>query len=98
MLRELTLPADGPAEALAEVVRRRGLRYSRAHVRAAVGRHRGRAHAQGLPALFFDGRRCEASMAHVEAWCARPEPLAVLAPPKDSRQPEDTETEGTEAP
>ena len=39
MLRDLTLPVDGPAEPLAELARRRGLRYSRAHVRAAVERH-----------------------------------------------------------
>ncbi|HYO64685.1 MAG TPA: hypothetical protein VEU33_01275, partial [Archangium sp.] len=39
MLRDLTLPRDGPAEPLAELARRRGLRYSRAHVRAAVERH-----------------------------------------------------------
>jgi len=65
---------------------------ARARVREADALRRG--HAQGLPALFFDGRRCEASMAHIEAWCARPELLSVLAPPTDSRQ----DTERTEAP
>ena len=36
-----------------------------------------RARAMGLPALFLDGRRCEAPLGHVEAWCSQPE-LRVL--------------------
>lgn len=39
MLRDLSLPSDGPGEALAELARRLGLRYSRTHVRAAIERH-----------------------------------------------------------
>lgn len=31
--------ADGPAQVLSELARRRGLRYSRTHVRAALARH-----------------------------------------------------------
>lgn len=65
---------------------------ARARVRAADAARS--AHARGLPALFLDGRRCEAPLAHVEAWFARPELLAVLAAPTDS-QPEDTQLEET---
>ncbi|HZI15897.1 MAG TPA: cysteine peptidase family C39 domain-containing protein, partial [Myxococcus sp.] len=39
MTEPASLPSDGPALALAEAARRRGLRYSRAHVRGLVERH-----------------------------------------------------------
>ncbi|HEX8821523.1 MAG TPA: vitamin K epoxide reductase family protein [Archangium sp.] len=32
-------------------------------------------HARGLPTLFFEGRRCEAPLAHVASWLDRPELL-----------------------
>jgi uncharacterized membrane protein len=48
--------------------------------------------APGLPALFLDGRRCEAPLAHVEAWCSRP-PLRALLQAGDN-----TQSEGTQSP
>jgi uncharacterized membrane protein len=39
MLRDPDVPSDGPAEVLAEVARRLGLRYSRAHIRELLARH-----------------------------------------------------------
>ncbi|HYO58699.1 hypothetical protein, partial [Archangium sp.] len=39
MLRAPDIPSDGPAEILAEVARRLGLRYSRTHVRELLARH-----------------------------------------------------------
>lgn len=39
MLRDPSIPSDGPAEVLAEAARRLGLRYSRTHVRATLARH-----------------------------------------------------------
>jgi uncharacterized membrane protein len=38
-------------------------------------------HARGLPSLFFDGRRCEAPLAHVAMWLDRPALLDTLTPP-----------------
>ncbi|AUX44284.1 uncharacterized protein SOCE26_057480 [Sorangium cellulosum] len=37
-------------------------------------------YADGFPAVFFDGRRCEAPLRHVGAWCARPALLEELPP------------------
>jgi len=37
-------------------------------------------HAKGVPAFFLDGRRCEAPLSHVEAWCAQPALLEALTP------------------
>ncbi|WP_437668853.1 vitamin K epoxide reductase family protein [Sorangium sp. So ce131] len=37
-------------------------------------------YADGFPAIFFDGRRCEAPLRHVDAWCARPALLEELPP------------------
>ena len=67
-----------------------------------------RAHTRGLPALFLDGRRCEAPMAHLEAWLTRPELRALLghrprAPEDGATRNEDsrsdhTRLEGAQAP
>lgn len=58
MLRDPDVPSDGPAEVLAEVVRRLGLRYSRTHVREILARHAQPgtllALAQEAPALGLD--------------------------------------------
>jgi uncharacterized membrane protein len=46
-------------------------------------------HAKGVPAFFLDGRRCEAPLSHVEAWCSRPALLDALLP-----RPEEAERAG----
>jgi uncharacterized membrane protein len=48
-----------------------------ARVRAAMALKQ--RHAQGIPAFFLDGRRCEAPLSHVEAWCERPALLQLLS-------------------
>ncbi len=40
-------------------------------------------HARGVPALFLDGRRCEAPLSHLEAWCTQPALLDALTPRAD---------------
>ncbi|QRN95162.1 hypothetical protein JRI60_39720 [Archangium violaceum] len=57
---------------------------ARAQVRAATMLKVER--TPGVPAFFFDDRRCEAPLSHVEAWCVRPGLLSVLAPPETKRQ------------
>lgn len=64
----------------------------RAWVREAGGL---KAHARGLPALFLDGRPCEAPLAHLEAWCTSPQLLALL---DGISQSNDTQLEGAQAP
>ncbi|HYO64682.1 MAG TPA: vitamin K epoxide reductase family protein [Archangium sp.] len=58
MLRDPDVPSDDPAEVLAEVARRLGLRYSRTHVREVLARHAQPgtllALAQEAPALGLD--------------------------------------------
>jgi hypothetical protein len=83
-LAALTGLERGALEAVREEAR------ARVHAASAVRS----AHARGLPALFLDGRYCEAPMAHIEAWCERPELLAVLTPPTDST-PQDLQPEET---
>jgi uncharacterized membrane protein len=51
-------------------------------------------HARGIPALFLDGRLCEAPLSHVEAWCMQPALLEPLAPRGgDTRRTVDPETQ-----
>ncbi|HEX8699909.1 MAG TPA: vitamin K epoxide reductase family protein [Myxococcaceae bacterium] len=95
--RLLTAP-----EPLAELCALTGLERSalepareaaRARVREAAALKA--AHAHGIPSFFFDGRPCTASPAHIEAWCARPGLLAVLAPP-EAGAPSSQDTSGAE--
>ncbi|HZI11670.1 MAG TPA: vitamin K epoxide reductase family protein, partial [Myxococcus sp.] len=75
----------------AELARRRDVGGARVRGATAL-----RAHALGFPALFLDGRRCEAPMAHLEAWCTRPQ-LRALLDAANSRT-NDTHPEGAETP
>jgi uncharacterized membrane protein len=81
--RELPrLLAGDPFEVLAAELRVERVRLdrareqARARVRAAAD-FKAR-HAAGIPAVFLDGRRCEAPLEHVEAWFGKPELLALL--------------------
>lgn len=69
MLRDFSVPEDGPAEVLAELVHRLGLRYSRGHVRALLERH---ANPGSLLALVDVARALG-----VETTAGRAEPDAI---------------------
>ncbi len=66
---------------------------ARARVRAAAALKQ--RHAQGLPTLFLDGRRCEAPLAHVATWLDRPALLDTLTPRATSAE---ATQEGAHAP
>ena len=53
-------------------------------------------HVRGLPALFLDGRRCEAPLAHVARWLDSPHLLALL--PSSDLRPEAAGSPGAHAP
>ncbi|HZI07429.1 MAG TPA: vitamin K epoxide reductase family protein, partial [Archangium sp.] len=66
---------------------------ARARVRTAAALKQ--RHAQGLPTLFLDGRRCEAPLAHVATWLDRPALLDTLTPRATSAE---APQEGAHAP
>lgn len=68
----LATEAHGEPEAL-----ERALERARARVQEATRFKR--RHVRGLPTLFFEGRRCEAPLAHVARWLDSPALLAVLS-------------------